>query len=422
MGMSRFFIVLACTLGLGFASAPLVVSEEPKGKNNNTDPASQVPQKADASAESEEEDDLDAENAPAWENEFQDLVFDRYVDIHLVARAWKNLDAALLTDLALQLAEGERILHRPHKSAITSEKVFKLAAKAAAETKDKASLERLEKVAEAREDKELKTLVAAVRKTLGESRAADPAANVSVENVSAEQFAELRSTAREIKSLELAGDARGLEEMEKQLQESNRIDEGQKQYLLKLTAAARAAVGEKTDPLAVTLKKLAGESRGVKSNRKEVRARIEEDGWTVVWGININEAEYAKLTAAIATAVATDNPAPVKAYFDNYLERTIDKMQREVPGIGRDALTKAVLKALEERGRTFRVKRVGIKAGIATYQRWEKTVYDEPRTRKVKKKLPFGGWTWSVESYTERVEKKIPLPNHHQPYVAFRLY
>src|SRR4051794_9036967 len=45
----------------------------------------------------------------------QDAAFDQYVDIQLMAHAVDALDAELLTDVGLQLAEGERILLRPHQ-------------------------------------------------------------------------------------------------------------------------------------------------------------------------------------------------------------------------------------------------------------------------------------------------------------------
>jgi hypothetical protein len=156
------------------------------------------------------------------------------------------------------------------------------------------------------------------------------------------------------------------------------------------------------------------------TTRNEVRQGIETDNWQVVWGITINEGEYAKFIGAIAAAIATENPAPIYAYFDDYLNRTIDKVVRNAPEIGLRALHNLIMRAFDSRGQIFRNGRLEVSAGIATYRRWERVVYDEPRTYKCKQNLPLGGWTWSVCTTTERVEKEIPWPNHHQPYVRFR--
>ena len=164
-------------------------------------------------------------------------------------------------------------------------------------------------------------------------------------------------------------------------------------------------------------------SRGNQSNRDEVRARIEGGGWNIVWGVTINEAEYAKFIAAIAESVATDNPGPVLQYFDEYLQRMLDKMEANAPGIARDALYQAIIKALSDRGRTFRIGRIGIKGGIATYNRWySQTISVPDGMERYKIKGPFGTWTWGWRPKFKNVTKKIPLPNHHQPYIGFRLY
>lgn len=161
-------------------------------------------------------------------------------------------------------------------------------------------------------------------------------------------------------------------------------------------------------------------SRAEETNRNEVRQAIETDHWQVVWGITINEGEYAKFLIAVAAAAETGNPGPIYQYFNDYLDRTIKKVARNAPEIGLRALHDLITRAFNSQGRVLRNGRLEVSAGIATYRRWEHVIYDEPRTYKCKQKLPFGGWTWSVCTTTERVEKDIPWPNHHQPYVRFR--
>lgn len=155
---------------------------------------------------------------------------------------------------------------------------------------------------------------------------------------------------------------------------------------------------------------------GNESNRDDVRARVEADGWNVVWGVTINEAEYAKAAAALYSG-------NLGAYFGDYLDRNIEKFQRNAPGVTRDALVNTLKKAFKDRGRTFRVGRIGVKAGIATYQRWYTQSIQVPDgTERYKIHGPFGSWTWGYRAKFKTVTKQVPLPNHHQPYVAFRLY
>ena len=75
-----------------------------------------------------------------------DPAFDKYVDPQSLLPAFQSRNAALLTDLALQIAFGESVLERPRKG-FTARDMAVLALATAAETGDKASLERLAKFA-----------------------------------------------------------------------------------------------------------------------------------------------------------------------------------------------------------------------------------------------------------------------------------
>src|SRR5438034_1860067 len=95
--------------------------------------------------------------APAWAQDppaVNDPAFDKYVDLDLLARAWNEKNAEMLTDIALQLVEGERVLLRPHK-AVSADLVFAMAVKIAKEKYDNDNLKRLSKVLEASKKSEL---------------------------------------------------------------------------------------------------------------------------------------------------------------------------------------------------------------------------------------------------------------------------
>lgn len=121
-----------------------------------------------------------------------DPIFDQYASLNRLASAWKEMDSALMTDAALQFAEGERVLLRSHK-LITASQAFDLAIRMATENKDKESLARLAKASERNGDKERLANVNLALKTAGAARTIDPAlkegkpdAQLTVEAVQAE--------------------------------------------------------------------------------------------------------------------------------------------------------------------------------------------------------------------------------------------
>lgn len=158
------------------------------------------------------------------------------------------------------------------------------------------------------------------------------------------------------------------------------------------------------------------------SNRNEVRANLERDGWSIAWGVTLNEAEYAKFIAAIGLSATCECITPIETYFNSLADRTVSKITTQLPGVAKQEVVEFIVKAFQgsQRERILVGNGFQISAGIATYRRWNDVIYDEPRTYRCKQSLPFGGWTWSVCTTMERVKKTVSLPNHHQPYVKFR--
>ena len=156
------------------------------------------------------------------------------------------------------------------------------------------------------------------------------------------------------------------------------------------------------------------------SNRDKVRESLAKGEWRVIWGKNFTEADWIRGFKAIGESIATENPGPFLAWFGEVLDANFQKMQANLQGVARADLERWVLQSLKQK-QIISYKGFLIEAGFATFDRWDRFVYDEPRTRKVKQPLPLGGWTWSVESYTERVERKVNLPNWHQFYIRYQL-
>jgi len=194
-----------------------------------------------------------------------DSAFDRYVDLGAAGRAWRARDAAALTDAALQLAEGERVLLRTHKSGMTAAGLLGLATRLAADGKDKATLDRLARAADAGGDKALAGRVAAARKLAEASRAADPALLLPVETTTPEEFAAFGSALGEIRSARLAGDAAKLRAIEQELPDVPGLAPERRDYLkglLKEAHDSMPAADPDTAKLGRTLDKLAAADRG----------------------------------------------------------------------------------------------------------------------------------------------------------------
>ena len=155
------------------------------------------------------------------------------------------------------------------------------------------------------------------------------------------------------------------------------------------------------------------------TNRNQIRSELAADGWNVVYGDLINEADYARFIAAVAAAVVTENPGPIYKFFDDQLQIQITKIERNAPDIGKEALIDLLIRAFDSKGRVLRNGRLEVSADLATYKRWQRVVYDEPRTYTCWYKVgPVK--TKGICTKTVQVEKEVPLPNNFQPYFRFR--
>jgi hypothetical protein len=194
--------------------------------------------------------------------------FARYVDYGLLLKAYAGMNPELLTDVGLQLAEGERILLRPHK-AFPADAILNLAVKAAVEKKDKGTLDRLAKVAEKRDSAALKSQVAAAQKLGGQSRAIDPALLVSLDEMTPAQFLVYQELVRELRRARILGDRETMERLAKQATAATALPDKKRDYLAKAASDGLAAMPKEqvANPVTSTLDKLLAQSRAVRRPR-----------------------------------------------------------------------------------------------------------------------------------------------------------
>lgn len=207
-----------------------------------------------------------AETPTAASSVAEDPAFARYIDLVVLGRAWDQLDASLLADCALQLAEGERVLQRSH-AAISAAQVFELAAKTAAEKKNTKTLDRLTKACETSKNTAALEQIALVRKLSGASRAATPAASVAALETSPKQLLIYQKALQGLRAADILGDAKYLDKLSADLKDEksslSQLTKQQRDNLEKLAAQYRAALPQKDNQaLAETLSKLKGTSRG----------------------------------------------------------------------------------------------------------------------------------------------------------------
>ena len=142
---------------------------------------------------------------------FEDAAFSRYVNISNLGRAWATLDASLMTDVALQLSEGERVLLRSHK-VFAAEDVIDTAVKLATEQNDEESLRRLRQFAERADNRKLIERIE-LAQSLGESSRAAQSVRVSISEMTPDSLAQYRSLKSDIIAADVLGDPRGLREL-----------------------------------------------------------------------------------------------------------------------------------------------------------------------------------------------------------------
>jgi hypothetical protein len=190
----------------------------------------------------------------------QDPAFDRYVDMDLLADAWEQKDASLLTDLALTMAEGERILQRPRRGIAASD-VFGGAIKSAAELRDAPALARLTSVLGNLKRDDLLAQATTARRLASASRAMDPGLTVQADTATPAAFFAMKSTLEDIASAKIAGDRAELREISKDIADMPDLSEAQRRSLSRAATEALEVLPSENDPASSALNKLLGESR-----------------------------------------------------------------------------------------------------------------------------------------------------------------
>jgi len=342
---------------------------------------------------------------------YSDPPFDIHVKFSQLQAAFAGNDVSALVDVILGLAHAENVLQRTHRSGVSSGDLVRRLAPFLARADEK-QMARLQRGAVALK-KDWKKQLATASEFASQERS--PAPSVSIDSISNSKVAVYQAFASALQQAEMADNQEDVKALLNELAKAEGVTAADKEFL----SSSRSGNGkpQKDDPAGELLREFSSASRA-DSNRNDVRSNLSR-GWSVIWGKNFTEADWARGLKAIAESIASENPGPFLAWFSSVIDENFAKIQRNLRGVTRRDLQRWIVQSLKSK-RIITYSGLKIQAGFATYNRWKRIVYHEPRTRK--KKVHFlGGWTYVVESYMHRVEKKVPLPNWHQFYIRYQL-
>jgi hypothetical protein len=186
-----------------------------------------------------------------------DPQFATYFDQDALVEAWKSLDADTLTDLALRLAEGEKVLLR-NRNSVTSTQLFRAAIHVAVETRNKDALARLKKATASSAD--LQETVTAAEQVAGQNRAISPAF-AALASGDAEEGSAKAVVLHDIQQAMIAQDKAGLESLASAVDSSEAYDEEAKKQIKSAIEAASKDVGADAADYINALNELSADSR-----------------------------------------------------------------------------------------------------------------------------------------------------------------
>lgn len=203
--------------------------------------------------------------------ELVDRPFERFVDLKLLGEAYLTRDAALMTDVALQLLEGERVLMRSHLGVKVGT-VLDAAITVATDQHDKATLDRLSKVAEKIGDKSISERVTASRLLASQTRAEEPSPPLPDDEMTHEEVTEINHQMQVYERAKALGDVASLKKLQEELKEQAGKEGSLSEFLAKQVAEALSELPDAdTDSGSVEalelLKKLSGPARGLDASR-----------------------------------------------------------------------------------------------------------------------------------------------------------
>jgi hypothetical protein len=313
----------------------------------------------------------------------RDAGFDQFVDLKLLGEALNDQDAAALCDLALQLINGEQALLRAHKS-IKARTVLDVALRYAVAKKDRATLDRMAKIADKLNDTELKQQVSASQPLLAAARS--PGISVKLDELDVNDVLTYQSYSKEILRARALQDKEDLEALKAGLVDSPILSATLRSQIGKdIDQAIKDTQAPKSAEELEALRLLSAANRD--SNKSDVRNSVAKGWAAIAYGKEVEHSEYGKLVIAMATGTV-----------GVYMADMVKSSSKELG-------TSAVMQAIMKRRTMIAAGKFVCQSEIATYDHWKYIVI----------KIPNPNTGKFVEA-----KKKINIPSTHQPYIRWK--
>lgn len=207
-----------------------------------------------------------ADTAPVSRSEthdghVQDQAFEHYTNIRLIGSAIHDRNASLMTDIALQLAEGERLLGRTHSSGITAAGLLQQAARLAFINQDQPTLARLTLAASQPDSTALAAQLQDLNKLNAASRDTESAPAVAIDDLDVESIVLLQALMNGINDADLLGDGHLLNIIQSELDSAAGLTKAQKAAVTKRILQVREDLPAESNPHSEAMARLYGTSR-----------------------------------------------------------------------------------------------------------------------------------------------------------------
>lgn len=207
--------------------------------------------------------DEESQNTPSEAEipvELRDSAFESFINLEYARTALKELDPAKITDVALQLAEGERVLGREHAS-LSSASLIEVAIRTATEDQDRGTLDRLVRYAEQSKNSELVTKVEAATKLASAARKLMRLPTVPVGETTSEGIVLFNAFRDQIRAAAAFRNMDDLMLIQASLGELTELHPKQRQYLAQMIAKVTSSSSRQSSKRALALSKLSGRRR-----------------------------------------------------------------------------------------------------------------------------------------------------------------
>lgn len=188
----------------------------------------------------------------------EDPGFEQFAGLEFLGRALRSLDAAQMADATLLLAEGERVLGRPHRAA-SADDFFQATLRVAVENRDQATLDRLGTAVKQSHRIEWAQAIQSARKLASGERRLSVGPDVSVSELSAENIVLYNALLSEIRIAKVSGDDQDLAQLRREVERSSELHPKQQAHLTRVIGEGIAAIAQNRKGDAIS--KLASVSR-----------------------------------------------------------------------------------------------------------------------------------------------------------------